>query len=146
MLSRTVVLMPPDTSSAVRPVLDLVVLDCPDARALGAFYSTVLGWSVEDGSSDDWVTLVPPGGGVSPERPAGCAGLAFQRIEHFVEPTWPAGSHPQQAHLDLQISDLAEGERQVLAAGASRHDHQPSESGGFVVYLDPAGHPFCLVR
>ena len=129
-----------------RPVLDLVVLDCPDARALAAFYADVLGWEVEDGSDDDWVTLVPPSGVASSGRPAGSPALAFQRIDDFVTPTWPGGEHPQQFHLDLQVADLAEGERQVLEAGARRHDVQPSQAGSFVVYLDPAGHPFCLVR
>ena len=124
------------TSSPPRPTLDVVVLDCPDARALGAFYAQVLGWQVEESSDDDWVTLVARGG----------TALAFQRIDDFVAPTWPGGSHPQQFHLDLHMSDLEEGERQVLAAGATRHEHQPSVEGGFVVYLDPAGHPFCLVR
>jgi hypothetical protein len=34
----------------------------------------------------------------------------------------------------------------VLALGATRHDVQPGEPSGdgFRVYLDPAGHPFCL--
>jgi len=32
----------------------------------------------------------------------------------------------------------------VLAAGATKAETQPGES--FRVYLDPAGHPFCLVR
>lgn len=26
------------------------------------------------------------------------------------------------------------------------HEHQPSTEGSFRVYLDPAGHPVCLVR
>ena|SRR5829696_7995936 len=128
------------TTTPRRPVLQLVAFDCPDARALAAFYADVLGWEVEDGSDDEWVTLVPPG------APDGHVGLAFQRIDDYQAPTWPGGAHPQQAHLDLEVADLAEGEAQVLAAGATRHEHQPSESGGFVVYLDPAGHPFCLVR
>ncbi|MGI8867783.1 MAG: VOC family protein [Mycobacteriales bacterium] len=34
----------------------------------------------------------------------------------------------------------------MLALGARRHGHQPSEKGGFRVYLDPAGQPFCLIR
>ena len=34
------------------------------------------------------------------------------------------------------------GEAEVLALGATRHDHQPGTS--FRVFLDPAGHPFCL--
>ena len=144
MSSRSVILMSDDATESPRPVLDLVVLDCPDARLLGAFYARVLGWQVEDGSGDDWVTLRRPG--ATPTHQDRGPGLAFQRIEQFVPPTWPVGSHPQQAHLDLQVADLVDGERQVLAAGATRHDHQPSESGSFVVYLDPAGHPFCLVR
>jgi hypothetical protein len=32
----------------------------------------------------------------------------------------------------------------VLAIGARRADVQP-EPSAFRVYLDPAGHPFCLV-
>ena len=128
------------SEDTARPVLDLVVLDCPDARSLGGFYAEILGWEVEEGSDDDWVTIVPPG------ARDGRAALAFQRIDDFVTPTWPGGGHPQQFHLDLQTSDPGESERTVLAAGARRHDEQPSETGSFVVYLDPAGHPFCLVR
>jgi len=127
------------------PKLDLVVIDCPDARELAAFYAAVLGWSVEDGSTTDFATLAPPGGGVSPQNPDGRTTLAFQRIQDWVEPTWPGGDHPQQFHLDLSVDDIAEAEPGVLAAGARRHPHQPSTDGGFRVYLDPAGHPFCLI-
>ncbi|WP_299445217.1 VOC family protein [uncultured Phycicoccus sp.] len=128
------------------PILDLVVLDCPDALALGRFYGQVLGWDLEDESDRDWATLVPPGGGVSPENPQGRATLAFQRIDDWVAPTWPGGAHPQQFHLDLSVADIDAAEPAVLEAGARVHDVQPSESGSFRVYLDPAGHPFCLVR
>lgn len=31
----------------------------------------------------------------------------------------------------------------VLAAGATRFDHQPN-ADPCIVYADPAGHPFCL--
>ena len=34
------------------------------------------------------------------------------------------------------------GEAAVLELGATKHDHQPGTS--FRVFLDPAGHPFCL--
>lgn len=120
-------------------VLDVVALDCPDARALGTFYADLLGWEVKDDSDDDWVTIGPVG------SDDGWPALAFQQIDDFVAPTWPGGDRPQQFHVDLRVPDLAEGEARVLAAGATRHEHQPSESGSFVVYLDPAGHPFCLV-
>jgi len=133
-------------NTALRPVLDLVVLDCPDALELARFYAEVLGWELKDGSDRDWATLVPPGGGVTPERPDGRASLAFQRIDDFEAPTWPGGAHPQQFHLDLTVLDIDEAEPLVLRAGATVHEHQPSETGGFKVYLDPVGHPFCLCR
>ena len=83
--------------------------------------------------------LVPPGGGVTPDNPDGRATLAFQQIADWVVPTWPGGKHPQQFHLDFSVGDIAAAEPQVLALGARPHEHQPSENGGFRVYLDPAG-------
>jgi predicted enzyme related to lactoylglutathione lyase len=130
----------------IRPKLDLVILDCPDALELARFYSSLLGWSLEDGSDASFATLSPPGGGVTPDNPDGRTTLAFQRIEDWVEPTWPGGKTPKQVHLDFSVGDIDAAEPQVLALGARVHPHQPSENGGFRVYLDPVGHPFCLIR
>ena len=130
----------------ITPKLDLVILDCPDALELATFYSALLGWPLEDGSDQAFATLVPPGGGVSPDNPDGRATLAFQQISDWVAPTWPGGRHPQQLHLDFSVGDIDATEPQVLALGARRHEHQPSQDGGFRVYLDPVGHPFCLIR
>ena len=130
----------------ITPKLDLVILDCPDALELATFYSALLGWPLEDGSDQAFATLVPPGGGVSPDNPDGRATLAFQQISDWVAPTWPGGRHPQQLHLDFSVGDIDAAEPQVLALGARRHEHQPSQDGGFRVYLDPVGHPFCLIR
>lgn len=101
---------------------------------------------MEDGASEQWSVLVPPGGGLTPDNPDGRATLAFQRIDDWVVPTWPGGAHPQQFHLDLSTPDLDAAEAAVLAAGARKHAHQPSQDGAFRVFLDPAGHPFCLIR
>ncbi len=132
--------------AGIRPRLDLVVLDCPDPGALGAFYAEILGWGVEDGSDDEWVTLVPLGGGSTPDSRAGSVSLAFQRVEGHQGPTWPEGPRPQQLHLDFEVPDIEAAEPAVLAAGATVAEVQPSETGSFKVYLDPAGHPFCLCR
>lgn len=134
-----------DARPPVKPLLDLVVLDCPDALSLAQFYGEVLGWPLEDDSDSDWATLEPPGGVITAERPEGRATLAFQRIDDWVAPTWPGGGHPQQFHLDFAVPVISEAEPAVLAAGATVAEEQPSESGSFKVYLDPAGHPFCLV-
>jgi predicted enzyme related to lactoylglutathione lyase len=131
------------TPVALRPRLDLVVLDCPDPRALGDFYATVLGWAI-DSAEDDWVTLRRPA--AAGADGAGAIGLAFQGVADYQPPTWPQGPRPQHFHLDLEVEDIDAAEPSVLAAGATVHEHQPSETGSFRVYLDPAGHPFCLCR
>ncbi|WP_369389649.1 VOC family protein [Streptomyces sp. CG1] len=111
--------------------LGVVVLDCPDPRALAGFYAGVLGGTAE--GDGDWVDLEVPGG------PA----LAFQRAPGYVPPKWPAPLDSQQFHLDLTVEDLDAAEKGVLELGARPLDAQDRERT-FRVYADPAGHPFCL--
>jgi catechol 2,3-dioxygenase-like lactoylglutathione lyase family enzyme len=111
--------------------LGVVVLDCPDPRALADFYADVLGGTVED--EGDWVDLKLPDG----------QSLAFQAAPGFVPPKWPAPDHSQQFHLDLDVEDLDAAEKGVLALGAKPLDTE-DRSRTFRVYADPAGHPFCL--
>ncbi|MGR6916033.1 VOC family protein [[Actinomadura] parvosata] len=113
-----------------------VVLDCPDPRGLAEFYSRLLGWPVTS-VEDDWV-VVSDGG--PPKR------LAFQLAPGYRPPVWPSAERPQQFHLDVTVTDMDEAEREVLKIGATKHEHQPSEDDEFRVFLDPAGHPFCLCR
>jgi catechol 2,3-dioxygenase-like lactoylglutathione lyase family enzyme len=114
--------------------LQVVALDCPDPAVLAAFYAAVLGTEVDEGEEDDdWVQLVPRGG----------TPLAFQRVADHRPPQWPGAEQPQQMHLDLEVDDLDAGEAAVVALGARRHEVQPGTT--FRVFLDPAGHPFCLV-
>ena len=115
----------------------LVALDCPDPRALAAFYSAITGWPESAPHEDypEWVQLVSEGG----------ATIAFQRVADYAPPQWPGQDHPQQMHLDFTVPDLDAGEASVLALGAVKHEVQPSPDA-FRVFLDPAGHPFCLVH
>ncbi|MFE7959750.1 MULTISPECIES: VOC family protein [unclassified Streptomyces] len=118
--------------------LQCVVLDCPDPAALAGFYQGLLGGTVDRPDarwavSDDWHTLHTPQGAV----------LAFQRVADHRPPRWPDPEHPQQFHLDLAVSDLDRADEEVRAAGARLLD---DSAGGWRVYADPAGHPFCLVR
>jgi catechol 2,3-dioxygenase-like lactoylglutathione lyase family enzyme len=113
----------------------LVALDCPDAPALAAFYAQITGWDTGSAGHDTWVQLRSDTG----------ATIAFQQVADFEPPDWPDGERPQQAHLDFDVPDLDEGESQVLAIGARRTAVQPDPEE-FRVFLDPAGHPFCLVK
>jgi catechol 2,3-dioxygenase-like lactoylglutathione lyase family enzyme len=117
-----------------RMTLTGTVRDAPDARALAAFYRRLLGWAVVR-EEPDWVKLSAPGGG---------AGLSFQTEAAYVEPTWPAGPGDQQMmmHLDIEVDDLDVAGAHAVAAGATLAEYQPQDD--VRVYLDPAGHPFCL--
>ena len=111
-----------------------VVLEAPDASALGRFYADLLGWPVVE-DEPGWVVLSPPAGGTA---------LAFQSSPDYVPPVWPpvAGRQQMMMHLDLQVDDLEAAVADAVAAGASVADHQPQDH--VRVMLDPVGHPFCL--
>ena len=113
--------------------LDTVIIDCPDPHALAAFYCELLGMHVVK-DQDDWVTI---------KTDSDAPGLSFQKAPDHVPPRWPDPARPQQFHLDVKVDDFDEADARVRALGATRLDEsQP----GFLVYADPAGHPFCLVH
>ena len=120
------------------PIFRLVALDCPEPLALAEFYSLLSGLVVEplgDFPPADvtWIELLNDGQ----------ATIAFQKVDSFVAPQWPKGPIPQQLHLDFDVADLDAGEAFVLSLGATKTEFQPGTT--FRVYLDPVGHPFCLV-
>lgn len=108
-----------------------LVIDCPEPLELARFYADLLGWRVHDGSTDEWANVEGDRGE-----------LNFQRVEGYRAPEWPEQVVPQQMHLDVIVDDLDEAEAATLALGATKHEVQPGET--FRVFLDPAGHPFCL--
>lgn len=114
--------------------LDVAALDCPDAGALAGFYRSIVGGDLVDHPDSDWVELHTADGKI-----------AFQQIDDHRRPTWPNGAVPQQAHLDIDVDDLDVAEPLVLELGAVKAEVQPSPDD-FRVFIDPAGHPFCLVR
>jgi predicted enzyme related to lactoylglutathione lyase len=112
----------------------VVVLDCPDPQKLAEFYGALLDWTIEshDDQGDDWWSIRAEYGDA----------LGFQKVADYTPPQWPGQDQPQQMHLDVVVDDLDTAEAAVLELGATKHDHQPGTT--FRVFLDPAGHPFCL--
>jgi hypothetical protein len=106
------------------------VIDCPDPGASANFYGAMLDWKVE----------VSPGWADVRSENGQC--ISFQQVAAYTPPSWPTQELPQQMHLDVIVDDLDAGEAAVLDLGATKHEHQPGTS--FRVFLDPAGHPFCL--
>ncbi|OKJ17104.1 VOC family protein [Kitasatospora sp. CB01950] len=116
--------------------LQCVVLDCHYPAGLAHFYAALLGgevdrpdprWSLDE----EWSTVHLPNGQV----------LGFQRVEDYRPPIWPDPGHPQQLHLDIEVEDVAAVEQRVVELGAEVKDRQQ----GWTVFVDPAGHPFCLI-
>jgi len=112
-----------------------VVLDCPDPRALADFYRQLVGGEITY-ADDDWVNL----------RDGAEVLLSFQRADGYQPPDWPSTEASQQFHIDVTVDDVELAEREVLALGATKAltDLQFGRDENWLVYLDPAGHPFCL--
>ncbi len=114
--------------------LATVCIDGADAHELAAFYCRLLGWEPTL-TEPDWVLVRDPAGGT---------GLSFQAEADYVPPVWPQQRDQQRMmlHLDIRVDDLEAGTRHALDSGATLADFQPQD--GVRVFLDPAGHPFCL--
>src|SRR3954465_12672134 len=104
-----------------------IVIDCPDAGALAAFYGAILDWPVKLDSG--WAEV----------RAAYGQCISFQQVDGYTPPVWPTQEVPQQMHLDVLVDDLDAAEAAVLDLGATKPEHQPGTS--YRVFLDPAGDP-----
>ena len=107
-----------------------LVLDCPDPGVLANFYGAILDWKIK--VSPDWAEVRADYGQC----------ISFQQVADYLPPRWPTQEVPQQMHLDVQVDDLDVAEAAVLGLGATKSEFQPGTK--FRVFLDPAGHPFCL--
>jgi hypothetical protein len=123
-------------------------IDCSDPINLANFYSSITGLTVDittenTDSNIVWVEL---------KDNQGKTQLAFQKVSNYKAPTWPEGPIPQQLHLDFAVKNLDETEIELLKIGAVKTEFQPGSpktndySTEFRVYLDPEGHPFCIIH
>ena len=112
-----------------------IVLNAADPRSLASFWAGLLGGRPVEWYPG-WVTLEPPPHG---QR------LSFQG-------TGDGDGSVTSVHFDVLVGDLDAAHRRVLAAGGTvigEHVSPRPGPGGepvrWLVYTDPAGHPFCLV-
>lgn len=113
-----------------RTTLMGVMLDCPDAKTLSAFYAELLGKPVT--FEGDGMAMIGEDG-VQP--------VLFQQVTNYYAPAWPDPARPQQLHLDVTVTDIDAAERTALAIGATRLS---GDGVNWRVYADPADKPFCL--
>ena len=108
-----------------------LTIDCDDASRSAAFWAGLLGGEVTYDAD----------GMASVE--AGATTLYFGEVPGYAAPGWPDSEVPKQMHLDLRAPDPASWADRVSELGGSVPTHQPG-AGRWMVYLDPAGHPFCI--
>jgi predicted enzyme related to lactoylglutathione lyase len=109
--------------------LHMVVIDAPDISGLSDFYTTLAGWT-QSYADPDWITLTTDDGWR----------IGLQHAPDHVPPQWPDQAHPQQAHLDLRVPDLAAATAKAVELGATvLRDNETWHT-----LADPAGHPFDL--
>jgi len=112
----------------------IIVFDAADLAAESAFWAGLLGGTVV--AEDDWHSVVVDGEWR----------LGIQLAPNHVPPEWPDGMQQQQMHLDLHVDDLQAAHEKVISLGARllKPADDPDAAEVFQVYVDPAGHPFCL--
>jgi hypothetical protein len=109
----------------------MVSLDCAEPVPLAEFWAALLDGEMI-GSSDDVRAVL-----------TGTVMIAAIRVPDYRPPVWPDGDPPKHIHLDLAVRDLDEAAAEATRLGATRAGDQP-QPDQWLVFLDPAGHPFCL--
>ncbi|MEO9180411.1 MAG: VOC family protein [Acidimicrobiales bacterium] len=111
-----------------------IAIDCDDIDELANFYSRITHQPISY-QSEEFACLN-----------LSTYWLTFQRVDNYVEPTWPSSTSPKQFHLEIWTDDIDSAEVLVLEYGATKSAVQPSLDDSWRVFVDPAGHPFCLTK
>jgi catechol 2,3-dioxygenase-like lactoylglutathione lyase family enzyme len=109
-------------------------IDCLEPGEMADFYAEVLGGRVtrrEPGFA------AVEGGGLL---------LNFNVRPGYRPPTWPSPEVPMQSHFEFVVHDPDAAAEQMLRLGATLAADQDPDDPHLLVMLDPAGHPFCLIR
>ena len=112
------------------PTITAISIDCDNASASAAFWAGLLDGKVTYDA--DGMAAVEGDGRT----------LYFAEIDGYRAAGWP--SEVKQFHLDLRADDPASFGDRIVDLGGSVPEFQP---GGdrWTVFLDPAGHPLCIV-
>ncbi len=110
-------------------------VDSVDPVPLGRWWAELLGWRITH-ESDDEVVLEPPVGsaqdGVSPD-------ILFLRVpEHK--------TIKNRFHIDLRPDDQDAEVARAEAMGARRIDVGQGPDATWMVFSDPEGNEFCMLR
>jgi catechol 2,3-dioxygenase-like lactoylglutathione lyase family enzyme len=141
-------------AGTVRPVAVRfqITIDCRDADAMSAFWSTALGYEVEPPpagylSWEDFLRAndipLPPAGSISAIVDPDSTGprILFLRVP---EPK----TTKNRVHLDIRTDRTDDGKltkiRELVSAGAAEVRRVDEQGGWWMVMTDPEGNEFCV--
>ena len=105
--------------------------DSPHPRRAAEFWAQLLGWTIDEGESDeDEVLLNPQSPGPTP--------ILFVNSRD-------TKTTKNRTHLDLRPDDQAAEVERALSLGATHVDIGQGEQT-WVVLADPEGNEFCILR
>jgi hypothetical protein len=108
-----------------------IVFDCNDPAELAQFWAAMVGGEITM-TGDGFVAVRTNRGWI-----------AAMRVPDYRPPTWGDTAVPKQMHIDLSVEDLEEAEAATVLLGARILPDQPAPDR-YRIFVDPAGHPFCL--
>jgi catechol 2,3-dioxygenase-like lactoylglutathione lyase family enzyme len=112
-----------------------VTIDCDDPAAMASFYAQALAGSISH--EDETGAQV---------RLADGQLLPFRHVVDYRAPTWPSQELPIQFHFEYYVADVGMAEAQLQLLGATTAEFQDKDDADLIVMLDPAGHPFCIIK
>jgi glyoxalase superfamily protein len=114
----------------------VIVFDAADVGAESGFWAAVFKGHVVADDEEFHCVLDESGSWV----------IGVQHAPNHTPPEWPGGPQQQQIHLDLHVEDPQRAHDEVIDLGARVLQSAPSftTEEGHQVYVDPAGHPFCI--
>jgi hypothetical protein len=111
-----------------------LTIDCADVKALAEFYVAGLGAEIRHRSDD--VTFLELQG----------LPINLREVGAYRPPTWPSSDVPMHTHFEIVVHDPDNAAARLHQFGARLADYQDPQDSNLIVMLDPAGHPFCLIR
>ncbi len=143
-------------NGTVRPVgvTFQITIDCDDASAMAAFWSTALGYEVEPPPAGylSWQDFLRANGVPLPTTGAVAAivdplgegpRILFLRVPRESEPT-------RQLHFDIRSDRTDHGKQakidELISAGASVVERVDEHGGWWAVMADPEGNEFCVLK
>jgi hypothetical protein len=108
-----------------------IVFDCEDPAELAQFWAALVGGEIAV-TGEQFVAVQTASGWI-----------AAMQVPDYRPPTWGDAAVPKQMHVDLSVDDLNAAEAEAVRLGARSVPDQP-DPDRYRIFLDPAGHPFCL--